>query len=291
MEPAGVLRRVTMPALTLLAVLALVVNPASAWERPEKVNLAYIEVVGPGPSLWEMSNEGAACATVDEAFTPVSDGALGADFTQSDAFDDGLVVTVQVGSTTKDLSDRDGFLEVGEDDVLVDGIKVGGLKLSRTERVLDTSPTLRSLISFRNPTDAPVTAQVWWDSNLGSDGGEAARATASGDTTFDVSDGWVVTSDDATTPGDPVLTFALFGAGARVTPREVVDGPGSGCMTIRYRIRVPAHATRHLLFFTQMSETNEQAIARAPKFDAPTERMLTGLSPKVRAAIVNWDLS
>jgi hypothetical protein len=130
-----------------------------------------------------------------------------------------------------------------------------------------------------------------WDSDLGSDGSEAVRASSNGNATYEVGkDKWVVSSDDGTTPGDPPLTFALFGAHAAERPTDVVNDFGSGCFTPEFKIKVPAGATRYLLFFTQLHDTNEHAMNAAPKLETPPRRLLAGLSRSVQANILNWSL-
>ncbi|MDH5314243.1 MAG: hypothetical protein OEW66_10485, partial [Actinomycetota bacterium] len=75
-----------------------------------------------------MRNDGSACETSDRGFTPVSDGAFGPDYAMSDAFDDGLMVSVN----GDDIPDLDGTLAIKGDDVLVRGRKVSGVRISRT---------------------------------------------------------------------------------------------------------------------------------------------------------------
>ena len=271
---------------TIAALGAVVLVPAQAQEPTRLPVVSGIEVRGGGPTFWDMRNDGSACETSDRGFTPVSDGAFGPDYAMSDAFDDGLMVSVN----GDDIPDLDGTLAIKGDDVLVRGRKVSGVRITRAERALSSSPTLRSLISFDNRSTSKKQLTVQWDSDLGSDSSEAVRATSDGDTTYELTDRWVVSSDDATTPGDPVLGFILFGKNARQAPKTIVNDLGSGCFTVEYRFKVPAHSMRHLLFFTQMTGTNSKGIAKAMAFDSPSKGLFSGLSTKVKNAVLNWNV-
>ncbi len=271
-----------------LCALTALVPAASADDGSSPlVNADYVVQVGGGPTYWEATWDASSCETGDPAYTPVSDGAFGPDYAQSDAFDDGLIVTVN----GKNLTDKDSILNVTNDQVIADGIHAGGVHVWRYDRTFDNSPTLRSLIAFHNGHRDAKRLTVLWDSNLGSDGGEAVRDSSNGNTSYEVAkDKWVVSSDDATTPGDPALTFALFGARADERPTDVLNDFGSGCFTPEFKIKVPPRATVYLLFFTQMHDTNEHAINAAPKLESPSKGLLVGLSRAVRANILNWSL-
>jgi hypothetical protein len=263
--------------------------PASANDSKPLVNAGELTLAGGGPTWWDFDNGDSACVASD-GFTPVDDGAFGPDQTQSDAFDGGLIVNVN----GKDLRDRDGIYVTKGDDVIVDGINVQRVHVWRVERALSTSPTLRSLIAFRNTSRTSKDLTVQWDSNLGSDGTEAVRASSSGDTSYQPRrDRWVVSSDDATTPSDPPLTFALFGKKAAVKTDSVVSGCtfGDGEFTPQFKITVPGRATRYLLFFTEMRDTNAHATNTASRFDDPSRKLLVGLSATVKSQILNWKLT
>ncbi len=278
-------RRAALIAIAAVGLVGVTLVPASADEPQPLVPATYVEVVGAGPTYWDMYPDESSCE-VSNGFTPASDGAFGPDYSQSDAFDNGLEMSVN----GKDVPDKDGLLDVRANEVIAGGGKIDGVKIWRTERALATSPTLRTLVRFDNTAGSAQTMRVLWDSDLGSDGFEAVRASSDGDTTYDVSDRWVVSSDDPTTPSDPVLTFALFGRKARVGTKAIVNGFGSGCFTVKFAFRVPAHSTRYLLFFTQMNGTNEKALTRATKFDKPADPLLAGLPDTVLSEIVNWSL-
>jgi hypothetical protein len=72
---------------------------------------------------------------------------------------------------------------------------LSGLSVVYQYFFLTSTPVVRALASFTNPTPAPITATIGFEINLGSDTGTVIEATSSGDTTFTTADRWVVTSD------------------------------------------------------------------------------------------------
>ncbi|HEX6208999.1 MAG TPA: hypothetical protein VF058_11670, partial [Actinomycetota bacterium] len=66
-----------------------------------------------------------------------------------------------------------------------------------------------------------------------------------------------------------------------------------GCVTVRFRLKVPARSTRYLLLFTEIGNSNEHNIQMARKFNKRTlnRKVLAGISKGARSKIVNWDLT
>jgi hypothetical protein len=266
-------------AAVIVSVLVAGALPAGAGQASE------VTLLGKGPTFWDATNDTSSCNT-STAFSPVDDGEYDG---QTDAFDGGL--TINVNGT--DFVDADDALDLAGDNPveLITTAGVGGkIRVTRMDAALSTSPTLRSLIAFRNNNAKGRTLTVLWDSNLGSDSSEAVRADSSGNTAYGLNDRWVISSDDATTPSDPVLTFVLFGRRAAERPSNIVDNFGGGCFGIEFEIRVPGKSTRYLLLFTQMNGTNEQAISRSGAFDRLGRGLLRGISDSVRDRILNGNL-
>jgi hypothetical protein len=103
-----------------------------------------------------------------------------------------------------------------------------------------------------------------------------------------------VTSDNPTTPSDAVVTQVLYGKGRPQSKPSVLCSPGkkSDCIGVEFRVKVPARSTRFLLFYTELNDTNANAIASANKYNNKhlNAALLSGVSSSVRHKILNWDL-
>jgi hypothetical protein len=270
-------------AVATLASMLLMGSVASA------VPINDVELEGAGPTFWDPeTRDGTFCLNEKLGFSPVDDGIFDAN---PDAFDGALMSFVN-GVPFRD-PDNNGQLS-GEQLTVGPGL-AGGLRVVRIERALQGSPTLRSLISFQNRRDTRRVARIQWDSSLGSDGEEEVRGTSDEDATLELSDRWLVTSDDAVNASldDPPLVFVLWGKNARVRTLNIIEPPGDSCFTISMRISVPANSKRYLLFFTEMHDnSNAAAISSALKFNnvGPASPLLNGIGPRVRDNILNWNL-
>jgi hypothetical protein len=158
-----------------------------------------------------------------------------------------------------------------------------------------SSATLRTLVSFQNPTGSPISVTATWVSNVGSDELTVITGTSIGDTSFTSADRWVITNGD---PTDPVNTHVLFGPGSPpVTPSSVSPivftcsfSPEGVLAT--YNVTVPSGTTRRLLYFNQLNLTNPEALSNvASFFDAnppPGSELRSGLTDAQLAEVVNW---
>ena len=270
--------------------LPLLMAGQVGWAVP--VEIEEVTLFGGGSTQWDAEEDASGCES-DTGYSPVNDGEITSQTASlEDAYDGGLLLVV--GSETFADPDDVGDVSVKNNSLTVGPATLEGLRVTRKDRALSTSPTLRSLIKLRNP-GAAATLDIVWDSNLGSDGGEDVRASSSGDTTYEPSDRWVVSSDDPMEPDDPVLTHVLFGkSNPREKTVEIVNAPdGSGCFTVRLdSVRVPAESTRYLLFFTEMNRTNGGAENKAAKFNDRNlnDKLLKAMRTKVRNRVLNWDL-
>jgi hypothetical protein len=266
-----------------LAAMLLMGSVASA------VPIDDVELQGAGPTFWDVTaRDPTGCLNQKEGFTPVDDGIFAGN---PDAFDNGLVLFVN-GVPFRDPDDQG---QLSGEQLTVGPGSAGGLRVVRIERALQGSPTLRSLISFQNRRDTRRVVRIQWDSGLGSDFQEEVRGTSDGDATLELTDRWLVTSDDPVNASldDPPLVFVLWGQNAGVRTLNFIHPPGDGCFTISMRIRVPANSKRYLLFFTEMhDDSNGAALSSALKFNnvGPASPLLNGIGPKVRNRIMNWNL-
>jgi hypothetical protein len=181
---------------------------------------------------------------------------------------------------------------------------MNGVRITRIERALQTSPTLRSLVKFRNPSNQNRRLRIVWDSAMGADTEEETRASmAPPNLVHTRADGWITTSDDADNGdlSDPPVVFSFFGRGASERVTRVIyaaedpdptNGIGEACIAVRYRIMIPAHSTRYMLFFTDMALDNGDARSQANKFDHQGlgRKLLRDIGPSVRNKVLNWDL-
>jgi hypothetical protein len=174
-------------------------------------------------------------------------------------------------------------------------VSMSGLDVTMQYYAASGDATLRTVITFENPSGADINATAQWVNNSGSDGGTGIRGTSSGDTTFDTADRWIVTSDSAGTPGDPVNTYVLFGPGSPVTPsgasQVVFSCAGTEGVLSTFDVSIPAGAARHLMFFNQMNAENAGALTAAAEFDTnPAEGgdLLSGLDATQLSEVLNW---
>ena len=281
-------------ALAALGLLLAVPVALAAQEAIEDV-----ELEAGGDARFDPSNDKPGnddCLTADirdeDAYTPVEDGFID-NGGSSDAFDDGVLLLVN-GKSFVDADDNGNLtgqqLKVGPS-------TLAGLKITRTDRALATSPTQRSLISFKNPKNRAKKVAVTIENDYGADDDEVVRASDRAPNLFySKSDIWVVIADDATSPSDTVVTHAFFGKGANTKVAKVTNGiPNEdSCLNVRYSVKVPGKSKRHLMLFTQLHDDDQVGLARqrAGAFSKAKlgKKLLTGLSKGTKAKVVNWDL-
>src|SRR3990170_4727007 len=290
--------------LALLAVLAALLVAAPLALAVSFDEGDSLEGGGPGGSLWHTDYDDYACdsglsgSTIDDAeldpddVTPI--------LNQDDAFDDALQLVVD-GSAFDDADDTGDLvtdatgqaLTLGPEEMSVG--EAGALNVTLEYKALASEAKLRTFVTFENPGEGDISAAIGWDSNLGSDEDTTIAGSSSGDTTFSTADRWLVTFEDLEDTSDVVNTFVLFGPGSpEVTPSSA-SIEDDDCVTVDYDITVPAGQTRYLLFFNQMSQTNEDALADAPsQFDAnpaSDSDLVSGLDPAALPAVLNWDFA
>jgi hypothetical protein len=286
-----------LKALFCLGLVLLLVGPVAAAPL-----LLPHTLTGSG-ATWEVTNSGGTnngLPTGTSDFSPgltVNDTTLGGvpPVGKDDAFDNGL--TVWVNNAIFALVEPASADVTGQ--VLTAGPRVmAGLNVTVEYRAIQTSPTLRTLVAFQNPTAGSITVDVKWVSNVGSDAATVVSGSSSGDTTFTVGDRWLVTNDSDPFTQDVVNTFVVGGPGNPASPRTAAsltafsDGTGNQGVTTAYSVTVPGGETRYLLFFNQINATVSAALAAAPTFDDNpllTSDFMAGIVEAQLPMIVNWE--
>jgi hypothetical protein len=166
----------------------------------------------------------------------------------------------------------------------------GGLRAAQKIFVPDTGLQFGRILDIvSNPTAAPITAQLEFEGNYGTDSGTVVVATSSGDTVVGVGDAWAVVDEsdfeeskvasmwDSTLPGDKGDAFpdgpAPGDDDADVVYDDVTIGPGQ---TVIYM---------HIEHVTD-SRAGAQQFARA--YEAGSEQFYAGMSAAERSQLRNW---
>jgi hypothetical protein len=184
---------------------------------------------------------------------------------------------------------------------------MSGLAVSVTYQADASTNVLRTLASFANPGAAPATVTVELATNLAVPPGPFVAGTSSGDAVFDAADRWVASDASA---GRGALLHVLTGPGPieaalAGTGTAVFAAAGTEGILARYRLTVPAGATRRLLWFHELWDTSLAAVTAGrcyasasalascgtPSGPLGSGGRLGGLTPAVEAEIANWDLA
>jgi hypothetical protein len=254
---------------------------------------------GPGTgSIWELSN-GASykdqCVIRGaNSFSPVYEGALDG---RDDAFDGGM--GLDIGHRPFIDSDNKGT-QTSVHNITVGPEAIRGLKVTEKEVAFTGKYAIvRVLAQFKNPSSAPISRLVTYDSAMGSDSATTVRASSDGDYGFSKRDRWVVTSDAADSSSSDVITAQVLGGPGKprvkihdvpFSPYDDPPGDGEHCVTAEFNLTVPAHATRALLFFTQLGLTVSDSVSGAMRFNKNRSSFFTGLTSAEKKAVLNWDL-
>jgi hypothetical protein len=212
----------------------------------------------------------------------------------SDAYDGAFVLSVN-GVVFKN---PDAIVDLTGSTVTSDPVVLSGLTTTVEYFFSTSSPTIRALYSFKNPSSSPITASLRWNSDLGSDASTIIETTTNGNNTLEASDRWLITSDAAPF-NDPVLTWVRSGPGTiQAVPNtertpSVLNGGALDKYVERFDVTVPAGHTRRLMFFSQLHSTVAEAQSAVSVFDSNASLtaagLLAGLSNDQLAEIVNWD--
>jgi Ca2+-binding RTX toxin-like protein len=221
----------------------------------------------------------------------VADASVGL---QADAFDNGLLLFVN-----DQIFVAPNFVDLTGSTLTTGAVVMSGLNTSVQFYADQNQPVLRTMVTFTNPTNVPISVPVTWATNVGSDADTTIQASSNGDTNFTIADRWVIT-DDAPVGGDPANTFVLFGPGSPTVALSSVSQTvydfsvkaSTAGILANYSVTIPAQSTRSLLFFNGINPTSSEAQAFASTYDSisaiESTSLLTGLSDEQRAEVLNW---
>lgn len=212
---------------------------------------------------------------------------------KGDAFDGGLLLFVggEQLPPTASVSTDDGIVRFGPE-------TLAGLQVVQSFTALQTSPTLRTLVSLRNPTDAPISTTVEIATNVGSDDHTLIRSTSDGDVTVSNADRWIVMSDDSPPDmSDVINTHVVAGPGALpVTPSlatTVFQCSETNGVLASYDLTVGPGEIQNLLLFNELHGTVSTAIGDATRFDItplPSDLLVADMDQLDLPRVVNWAL-
>ncbi len=213
---------------------------------------------------------------------------------QSDAFDAGLILYVGDNG----FRDPDGTGNHTDEQLRVGPRRVSGFVITRIDRALPGSRTLRSLIKIKNPSNRPRARYVTLDTEYGSDSSTVIEATSSGNLRFNSKDRWGITSDQAPF-SDPVVTLVNYGKGQvvkpilQIGPYPDLGNDGADCVLDVFHIMLGPRETGYLMFFVELSADDTDAMASVGKFNRKrlTSALLNGIRQRARPKIMNWDLT
>ncbi len=252
------------------------------------------DLTGGGGTTWDPDSSDYACTqppTGAPEFVPVDQGTTAS---RTDGFDGGFAVWVG-GLNGKLFGDADGNGNKRGQRLSVGPTNTKGFKVSATETAIQTSPTLRMVFQFKNPTGHTVKRKITVETNLGSDDDTTIDASSSGNQSWSRSDRWLVTDEEPfTATSDPVVSQVWFGKHAAQRPVAIKhsDGNRADCFATTFKIGVKPHKVRDLMFFSEMNNSIGAGVQKAHKFNKRhlSAKLKKGLGRRVKSRIVNWDL-
>lgn len=262
--------------------LALVLVPAAASAAPCEVDL-----VDSGSFEWDINDSDASVG--DGEHLPSG---------RSDAFDTFSELFIDTGSGFTEYSNPNTSgctTEENDRELIFPADDIGGLDVSRKVLVPDSGLAFaRWLDILHNPTSNPITLDMQYFGEPGSDGDGFIVGTSSGDTSLDAADNWMAWSDDDGSSGDPDETHnwdgSVQGAFDRADDRDVDFGSDDD-LTVSYDdIVVQPGQTLIYMHVESMRTTDaDAASAGATLGDAPAD-VMAGLTDAERNQVQNWNL-
>ena len=172
-----------------------------------------------------------------------------------------------------------------------------GVRVAITHTALAKEATVRSLVKFTNSADADKTRNIAFQVNGGGDGDEKTVDTPTNtQTVLELSDSWVGYSPEPLQPSDPTKVTSLYGPGEvreKVATIQAYPGDGIGsqdCLWVDYSIKIPAHSTRYMLFFTRLVPTADSAASAGGDYTSEKSWLFKGLTETQRNQTLNWKI-
>ena len=282
------MRKIALVAFPLLLALPLLLATKST---AATVTINDVNLFANNRTWYPDSADGACIPIIKSGYSPANDASLGI---QSDAFDGGLLLVSGNDPFNPKIMPSGPTADLTGNQLTVGPKSFAGFKVTRFDRLL-SSGIMRSLIKLENKKKKAVSSHLALDTGLGSDSYTGVRKASNG-SKMNKSSRWVVTSDSATNPSDPVVTMAFFGKGKpKVKVRNLPLGPprpSSDCITVSFgKVKIPARTTGYLLFFADINTDNETGISAAKKFNKKklNSQLLAGISKGVKKKVLNWD--
>ena len=302
-------RRYVALGLSTVAVMGFGLLPAAtAVPAPSAGDVTLVSGGDGITSSWTVENDGAAgdgtpggaeCdwhpgLSVKEADYDAADGDV------TDALDTGLAFFVGgaqlVAPETWELDIDDAGVVRAVTAAPIE--TVDGLEATVEYRAMSSQQVLRSMVWLTNDTSEPTTTQFTVATNVGSDDATLIVGSSTGDTEFTAADRWLVTSDHASLPTDPVVTHVFAGPGQLgsapvAVSSQVFECWGTEGARATFEVTVAPETRRGLVFFNELSAVPADALSAAARFsdtpDAESE-LFSGLSAEDLAAVANWNL-
>lgn len=224
------------------------------------------------------------------------------DGNNSDAYDDWGFVSLD-GSQYDSAGQSTCSLEADGRQFDFAEIPLDGLMVSRKVYVPATGTGFARTVTFlRNASGSPVTVNLNFEGNLGSDTGTLILATSSGDTTIadPADDAWAVSADDPTSPGDPPLAHVWDSTAPGVADRvdHIYSGTSgttpwaNGQDEVRAlydNVTVPAGATVSYMQVEAQRRSIADAESAAPALAAQPVEVFADLTDAELASLQNWN--
>lgn len=210
---------------------------------------------------------------------------------KTDAFDEAFALWVDDARFVAPDS-----VDVTDDTLTAGPVSLSGLEVTMEYRALQSSATLRALVTFHNPTSAFIAADVALATNYGSDGNTVEFGSGT-------DGGWNVTSDSATTPSDPPVLLVSTGSVRDLVESSIPISSTTSTVfacpaglaqgrQVRGRIVVAPGRTSYLLQFAELAATNQDAVTAGATFETNPSlgsELMSGITKEQSLAIVNWN--
>ena len=203
-----------------------------------------------------------------------------------------------INGSTLSFSSQEFELIQGQREVVVGPATVAGLEVTRRIFVSNNGvPFARYLEILDNPSGADIAVAVGIKTLLGSGSATEVVVTSSGDTVFDISDDYLVTTlalIEAAVGGPggdfPFVTHVISGPEAPGSQEPVVATFLNAEVNYGYSVVVPAGGRIALLHFASQASDPEGAQIFAQQIRDLSGSTLDGISPELQAVIKNFSI-